>query len=565
MDVTNNTSARGDLPQDRRGSRLSRLTLLLLVLLLLMAVYAVAKQGVGLPVFSAETPLPEILFSALVVALGILVTRQILTEANGYQKMLEALRESEARYRTLFERVPVGLYRTTPDGQILDANPALLEMLGYPDRKTFLAVNAAEVFANPDDRRRMNELLEQVGVVNNLELRLRRYDGSIIWVEDTVRAIPDSSGKMVYYDGSLEDVTTRRQAEETLSLLASIVESSDDAIVGENLEGIIVSWNSGAQRIFGYLPDEVIGQPIWMLATPDSADEMVKVLSKIEAREDLVRLDTVGLRKDGRKIDLSLTVSPIKQATGKVIGISIIARDISEQKNMERYMLRTERLAAMGRMSTMLAHEVKNPLQAIRSNLELLLEFQLDADERENCLRSCRHEVDRLIGITQGMLTFVRVEKRTVQPFSFYQVWNQAVGLLKRPLERASIRLASDFPGDLPPVIGIADQIAQVLVNLVLNAIDVMPEGGDLQAIGRLEGNCLAVSLINNGPAIPDGNLEHIFDPFFTTKTDGTGLGLFICHNIIQEHGGTLAVENLSEGGVAFRLTLPTMISEKWA
>jgi signal transduction histidine kinase len=219
----------------------------------------------------------------------------------------------------------------------------------------------------------------------------------------------------------------------------------------------------------------------------------------------------------------------------------------------------------MGRMSTMLAHEVKNPMQAIRSNLELLLEFQLDADERENCLRSCRREVDRLIGIAQGMLTFVRVEKRTVQQFSIFKVWEQALAVLSRSLERASIRVESDFPNDLPAVIGIADQIAQVLVNLVLNAIDVMPEGGALQAIGRVEGNSVAMSLINNGPAIPAGNLEHIFDPFFTTKTEGTGMGLFICNNIIQEHGGTLTVENLSEGGVVFKITLPTIIAEKMA
>ena len=565
MDISNDMPRRGVSHAARRSSRLSRLTLLMLVLLLLVAVYAVAKQHIDLPVFTTDSLVPEILFSALVVVIALIVTNQILAEARTHQRTLEALRESEARYRTLFERVPIGLYRTTPEGQILDANPALIEMLGYPDRVTFLAINAAEIFVKPEDRRRMNELLDEVGVVNNFELRLKRFDGSIVWMEDTVRAIRDSSGKVMYYDGGLEDVTARRQAEETRSLLASIVESSDDAIIGENLDGIIVSWNSGAERIFGYSSNEVKGHSISSLTPPDQAEWIENTLQKIKAREDLVRLDTAGLRKDGKAIDLSLTVSPIKDVAGNAIGASIIARDITDQKIIERYMLRTERLAAMGRMSTMLAHEVKNPLQAIRSNLELLLEFQLDADERENCLRSCRHEVDRLIGITQGMLTFVRVEKRTVQPFSLLKVWEQALALLSRPLEKASIRVESDFPNDLPAVIGIADQIAQVLVNLVLNAIDVMPEGGTLKAIGRVEGYSLALSLINNGPAIPAGNLEHIFDPFFTTKVEGTGLGLFICHNIVQEHGGTLAVENLSEGGVAFKITLPTIIAGKWA
>lgn len=565
MDVPNDTTRRGVLGATHRSNRFTRLTLLMLVLLLLVAVYAVAKQRIDLPIFTTDSLIPEILFSALVMVIAISVTTQILAEARTHQKTLEALRESETRYRTLFQRVPIGLYRTTPEGEILDANPALIEMLGYPDQDTFLAINATEMFVQPEKRRRMNEILEIVGVVNNFELELKRYDGSIIWVEDTVRAVRNSTGKVVYYDGSLENVTARKQVEETRSLLASIVESSEDAIIGENLDGIIVSWNSGAERIFGYSANEVKGYSVSMLTPPDQAEWIDDALQKIKDREDLVRMDTAGLRKDGKLIDLSLTVSPIKDVNDNAMGASIIARDITDQKSLERYMLRTERLAAMGRISTMLAHEVKNPLQAIRSNLELLLEFQLDDDEKENCLRSCRHEVDRLIGMTQGMLTFVRVERKTMQQFSLFKIWEQALALLSRPLEKASIRVESDFSNDLPAVIGIADQIAQVMVNLVLNAIDVMPDGGILQAIGRVEGNFLAFSLINNGPAIPAGNLEHIFDPFFSTKTEGTGLGLFICHNIIQEHGGNLVVENLNEGGVAFKMTLPTTLVENWS
>lgn len=216
MNIPNDTPRRGVLHATRWSNRLSRLTLLMLVMLLLLAIYAVAKQRIDLPVFTTYSLIPEILFSALVVAIAIVVTIQILAEARTHQRTLEALRESEARYRTLFERVPIGLYRTTPEGQILDANPALIEMLGYPDRDTFLAINAAEIFVKPEDRRRMNELLDEVGVVNNFELRLKRFDGSIVWMEDTVRAIRDSTGKVMYYDGGLEDVTARRQVEETL-------------------------------------------------------------------------------------------------------------------------------------------------------------------------------------------------------------------------------------------------------------------------------------------------------------------------------------------------------------
>jgi PAS domain S-box-containing protein len=412
----------------------------MLVLLLLMAIYAVAKGRLDLPAFQIESAVLEVLVGFLVLVFASFVSFQLLSESKSRRKMVEALRESERRYRTLFERVPVGLYRTTPQGTILDANPSLVEMLGYPDRGTLLAVNASQVYLDPQDRELMNDVLEREGVVNDYEIRLKRYDGSVIWAEDTVRAVLDPDGNMLYYDGSLEDIT--------------------------------------------------------------------------------------------------------------------------ERKNMERYMLREERLAAMGRISTSLAHEVKNPLQAIRSNLELLLDFPLDTDEREQCLQTCRREVDRLIGIAQRMLTFVRTEKSTVQPFSLPQVWNQVLTLLSGPLKKAEIPVTADFPSNLPLAVGIADQIGQVILNLVLNAVEVIPRGGSLEGVARVEGNNLVLKVINDGPPIPSEHLDKIFDPFFSTKPEGTGLGLFICHSIVEEHGGSLTVENLEGGGVAFKMTMPAMVTE---
>jgi signal transduction histidine kinase len=224
---------------------------------------------------------------------------------------------------------------------------------------------------------------------------------------------------------------------------------------------------------------------------------------------------------------------------------------------MERYVLQAERLAAMGSISAALAHEVKNPLQAIRSNLELVLEFPLEPDEKQDCLEICQHEVERLMSITQRVLSFARPEKRAFQPFSFAEVWRGALELMKRALEVASIRVINEVPDNLPPIIGISDQISQVIVNLLLNAIESMPEGGMIKGTAQVEDAQLIFTMINSGPPIGLEYIDHIFDPFFTTKSEGSGLGLFICHNIVREHGGTISVENLSEGGVAFTIRLP--------
>lgn len=354
----------------------------------------------------------------------------------------EALRESEARYRALFDRVPLGLYRTTPDGRILDANPTLVEMLGCPDRASLLASNAADYYVSLEARRNMQEALHRDGIIRDFEMQLRRCDGKLIWVRDNARAVHDEEGRLLYYEGILSD--------------------------------------------------------------------------------------------------------------------------ISHWKQMERYMMRTERLAAMGYIAAMLAHEIKNPLQAIQSNLELMADYPLSPDERKASLDICCQEVDRLIEITQRVLGLARTEHETYRPFSIAQVVEDTLKLLSEPLRKADVSVATYLPADLPPVLGAPQQIGRVLLNLMINAIEAMPAGGRLEITAGLERGLkagqqvLSLTLTDNGPAIPAEYMERIFDPFFTTKPGGTGLGLFVSHNIVQQHGGTLRVENLEgDRGVSFTLTLP--------
>lgn len=507
-------------------------------------------------------------FTRLSVAEGIQKHLVLTTDITERKAAEDALVESEERYRVLFDEVPVGLYRTTPGGQILDANPALVEMLGYPDRQTLLRINAANVFAVPADRRKEMDLLDRAGgKLEYAELKLRRFDGEVIWVRDTVRSIRHNlNNTIIYYDGSLEDITERKAAEQARSLLASIVESSIDAIIGMDLDGAIVSWNSGAERIYGYRAADVIGRTVAILAPAALPDELPKMLQEIRQGRRVEQHETVRICKGGQEIHVALTLSPIKDIDGRIIGVSKIARDITLQKRMEQYILRAERLAAMGQISASLAHEVKNPLQAIQSNLELLRDFPLEPDERDESLRICSQEVERLLDIIQRMLSFARTERQTVHPVSIQQIWEQALALLGKSLQKAEVNIDAEFAADLPPVLVVADQIGQVLLNLVLNAIEIMPQGGVLRVRARREGQLLVLTLQNNGPPIPPAHLDHIFDPFFTTKPEGTGLGLFISHNIVQQHGGTLGAENLKNGqGVVFSLTLPVLQAEDGA
>ena len=253
------------------------------------------------------------------------------------------LQESEARYRKLFDTVPVGLCRTTPSGQILDANATLVRILGFPDREALMAVNIADVYFDPEERTQKVDRVAREGYVDRFEAyRMRRYDGTSVWVEASGWANRDPQGRVLYYDGVIFDITDRKQEEEARDHWAAIVESSSDAILGINLEGTILSWNAGAERIYGYTAAEVVGRSGLLLAPPDRPDEIPRILERLKLGERIENYHTVRVRKDGSRIDVALTISPIRDAAGKIMGASSIARDISERKRGEEALRESE-------------------------------------------------------------------------------------------------------------------------------------------------------------------------------------------------------------------------------
>jgi two-component system NtrC family sensor kinase len=523
--------------------------------------FGIAHQSYKTELIQNQSQLITILLGSLLVIATAYIVFLIYSSIHKRDRAERILRASEERYRTLFERVPVGLYRTKPDGQIIDVNPALAEMLGYPDRTSLLVMNARDLFTNPQDRQEEMNLLDQKHQPFSTELQLRRFDGSSIWVRDTVRPVYTPDGQVIFYDGSLEDITERRRADEAHLLLASIVKSSDDAIIAETMDGAIVSWNSGAEKIFGYQAEEVIGHSLTILQPDDRKEESGRILVRIKNGERVDHYETVRIRKDGKQIDVSLSISPIIDATGEVIGVSMIARDVSEHKRLEQSILRMERLSAMGKVTASLAHEVKNPLQAIQSNLDLLLDFPMEESERQECLELCRREAESLIEITQRMLVFSRPDQSTYRELSIAQIWADTLALVGHTLQNARVAVNTDIPAELPEVRGAPHQLRQVFLNLVLNSVEAIESEGTISLVARQNGDQLVINVANDGPPIPAEHLERIFEPFFTSKPGGAGLGLFISHNILQGHGGTLQVENLEAGnGVVFTLTLPVAL-----
>jgi len=223
----------------------------------------------------------------------------------------------------------------------------------------------------------------------------------------------------------------------------------------------------------------------------------------------------------------------------------------------QAYQIQIEKMAALGRLAATVAHEINNPLQAMQSHLELAMDFPLPQEERTQYLGVIRQEIGRLSEITQRVLNFARPAVAQPRPVSIAELVSQTLALTSKQLQRRRVQAATDIPESLQ-VLAVPDQLVQVFLNLVINAVEAMQDHGHIQITARAEGPRGVVSFANDGPTIPPEHLSRIFEPFFTSKPEGTGLGLAVSHNLVQQHGGTLTVKNQPNGkGVVFTIGLP--------
>jgi PAS domain S-box-containing protein len=359
--------------------------------------------------------------------------------------------------------------------------------------------------------------------------------------------------------------------EEARLRLAAIVESSDDAIISKDLNGIITSWNASATRLFGYQPDEIIGKSVLTLIPPDLQDQEPVILQRLRGGERIDHFETQRLRKDGTIFDVSLTISPIKDTSGRVIGSSKIARDISDRKRAEAALIQSERLAAIGRMAGAIAHEVNNPLEAITNLAYLLTHHPSLDDEARGFARMLLDEVGRASRITKQTLAFYR-DTAGPAAVKMSDLLDNILELHRPLMMKKNIHVRKAFCDPAATVRGFGAELRQVFANLILNAIDAVPPGGMLWvkvshhgASGDNSGE-VRVAIADNGCGIPHSRRHRVFEPFFTTKADrGTGLGLWVSDGIVRKHGGRIRVNSSTRpghSGTVFTVILPAHAEE---
>jgi PAS domain S-box-containing protein len=487
-----------------------------------------------------------------------------------------ALIESEARFRNMADHAPVVMRVTDAEGHSSYFNLPWFEFTGQSEDE---AQGAGWLDAiHPDDRRRveaeLKEAREQRKAVR-LEYRLRRADGVYRWVLDSAAARVDDAGAFLGYVASVVDIDERREAELANARLAAIVQSSDDAIVSKGLDGMIMSWNEGAARIFGYDEAEMIGSSIYRLIPPERHEEERRVIERVSRGERIARIETERIRKGGARITIELSVSPVRDRSGKIVGAASIKRDVTERRRAEQQLRQAAKMEAIGRVAGGLAHDFNNQLHALRGFADFVArDPNLGPTARED-LHQVQRAGDRMASLTRQLLAFSRRQVLTPETVDLDSAVSEMQPMLQRLIGSNVEMRVERAPGTKWVQVDPA-QLLQVVMNLAINARDAMPGGGRLDVrtgmhtLGPADrtlmdefelrpGEYAVLSVADSGVGIDPSDLSQIFEPFFTTKGigEGTGLGLPTVHGIVTQSHGAIEVRSTLGEGTTFTIYLP--------
>jgi PAS domain S-box-containing protein len=526
----------------------------------------------------------------------------------------------ESFFRTVLDALPAALYMTDAAGRITYYNRAAAELVGREPTLgedewcvTWRLFNL-DGTPLPHECCPMAVALKENRPIRGVEAILERPDGTRIPFLPYPTPLRNASGALIGAVNMLVDLRDRNVADTARGYLAAIVESSDDAIISKDLNGIVTSWNLGAETVFGYRPDEMIGQPILRLFPPERTKEEDLILTRIRRGDKIDHFETVRRRKDGVDIDVSLTISPVRDAAGRIAGVSKVARDITERKaaeaalrdlneNLEaRVAARTRELAAanerlmtevaererteaelqqaqkmevVGQLAAGVAHDFNNLLAAILGNLELL-EMRLDDQRLLKLAQAASRSAQQGAKLNEQMLAFSRKQHLSPKPVDLNELLGGIELLLGRTLG-GTTEIRTTLAPDLWPALVDPHQFELVLLNLAINARDAMPVGGRVaietrnmrsrngdKSIELAPGDYVLISVSDSGTGMSPDALARACEPFFTTKPPGkgSGLGLAQVYGVARQSGGALRIKSALGKGTTVEVYLPRSLEK---
>jgi PAS domain S-box-containing protein len=512
------------------------------------------------------------------LALAILIAASAMLHYDSAKRLSaeRALGSSEARYRTLFENAPVGIYRTTPGGRILAGNPALVRMLGYQSFDELATRDLNDNAFEPQySRTEFMRLMESNGKVSGLESEWRRPNGEILHARENARAIRDDAGRILYYEGTVEDITQNKRVEAEHVRLVTAIEQSAEAVVITDTTGAIEYVNPAFTRITGYNREEALGKNPKILKTDKQDPEFYQQLWATILQGETWQGELVNQRKDGTHYTERMNIAPVRGSHGAITHFIATKQDVTQQRTLEIQLQQSAKMEAVGRLAGGVAHDFNNLLTIINGYSELLMDRFAKEEDVLQFLHEIKGAGDRAAALTRQLLAFSRRQVLAPQVLDLNHVLSNLEKMLRR-LIGEDIELRTVLDPALGRVKADPGQIEQVIMNLAVNARDAMPYGGKLtietsnseldEAYARTHatvkpGPHVLVAVSDTGSGMNQATKERIFEPFFTTKEKGkgTGLGLATVYGIVKQSGGSIWVYSEPGQGTVFKVYLPTI------
>lgn len=485
---------------------------------------------------------------------------------SGWARDVTALREGEVRSTELFESLHEGILFSTPAGEILDANPALIRMLGYATKEELQGRNLSDLYADPSHRSELISEIEKTGSVQDVEIALLRKHGKQIRCLCSARAIRDGSAKVVRIQATLRDVTEQRIMEHELhkerEFGRRLVACFPDVIALLDTESRFTYVSESMRAVLGQPPAFFLGKRLGANSTPEDRARLEAMMESILSGGAVRgQVEVQAQHADGSSRAFRISAAPLLDESGAITGIVTSGRDVTESNILDKQLADREKFAAMGQMLAGAAHELNNPLTAILGVSDLLSEGSRDDSTKRQAgliLKQARRAAD----IVQNLLAFSRPRTAALVPLRLEDILQQILLSQKSSFEAKGITAKFDAATGLPPVDCDRKLLTQVFSNIIANAeqaISPAKASGTIAISIASSGDRVCVSFENDGPAIPAENMGKLFDPFFTTKRPGggSGLGLTICLAIVKDHGGNIEIDSPASGGAVFRVYLP--------
>ncbi len=513
------------------------------------------------------------IYETFCVQLSSLLNGSLLSCAR--QRMIDALERERALVAVLMDTAPDRIYFKDERSRFVLINRSMANALGLSDPADAVGRSDFDFFTpeHAQPAREAEQAIMRTGrPVMDLEEKETWPDGHVTWVSTTKMPLRDVKGRIIGTFGLSKDITERRHTEERILRLAALVESSHDAIFGVDMRDLVTSWNRGAEELYGYGADEVVGQPVAELLSADARDEARPFWEKVRKGEETQSFESTGRRKNGTSVTLSYAIAPIRNQAGKTVGVAVIARDITEEKALQARLIQAQRLESLHTLAGGIAHQFNNINTVIKGYLGVLLESPDIPSGARSFGEEALKGVDRLVDITARLQGLTVSSQPGGETCNLNTLTHSLLHLFEKRFEEMGVTVVLEMQ-ETPPVQVHLSRAGFIISSLVDNALDAMLDRAVRTLTIRTGAGSKSVFLEvhDTGCGIPRENIPRLFTPFFTTKGEwaelsspqakvkGVGLSLSVCRSTVSESGGRIEIESEPAVGTTFRVWLPAV------